>query len=511
MSSTGAPDGGSAAKSLFSSVATSDDGDNAANTAEDSSRSPKMLVDTKNYASQPSDDDEDSDGGSDVSMGSDSDGSGNSDDDKMENVLGLSRLSAVASDMKRGDIWKACYDITVWPFFWIFLTVLLMAEPCICSYSPYEYRNVIRASWIIIALSSFCLLIQIGGKTYVIDEKSIMDKARELHMRQKGTTAGEEEITTSKKWVTMARIMFSGSFVLELFCITIGWVFIFYRPGIAALRCFRAFRVLWFHELPPQILEPLKRMLSAVLGRTLVDLIFKVMKFATVTLSHLGQEMLFLTKKSRGGFILMGILFYIAYVLGATLWVETQDSDLDNEFCATIGSCTYTMIRLTFFDGNGFDFAYSLTENHKILFTVTVMYLCVTSFGIVNGLIGVFGDIFKDDSDRIFETNKAAETKAQMLENEHFQRYNNTSESLVLITLKVAQLEEQNDMLREHLNNIGKALKVDPMPIASSTFKMKNNKSSRTKKHSDVLRSIKGGDKGDATAGGGGTGSHFFY
>ncbi len=129
-----------------------------------------------------------------------------------------------------------------------------------------------------------------------------------------------------------------------------------------------------YHELPSDVLETLKNVLSYGLGRELVDLMFRVMKFATRSLSHLGQEMLFLTKKSRGGFILMFMLFYIAYVLGATMWIETAHSNL-GDFCLTLGSCTYTMIRLTFFDGNGFDFAYSLVEGHPILFGITCLYV----------------------------------------------------------------------------------------------------------------------------------------
>lgn len=224
---------------------------------------------------------------------------------------------------------------------------------------------------------------------------------------------------------------------------------------MATLRCFRAFRILWYHDLPPALLEPLKRALSiffsAFGGRNFVDLFFKVMKFATVTLSHLGQEMIFLTKKSRGGFIIMVLLLYTAYVLGTTLWIETSDSHLDNDFCVTLGSCTYTMLRLTFFDGNGFDFAYSLVHDHPILFTICCLYLCVTSFGLVNGLIGVFGDIFKDDSDRVFETNKDIELVLQKKENEHFKRYNNTAESLVLVQMKLEQIEKRFQQLEELL------------------------------------------------------------
>jgi hypothetical protein len=55
----------------------------------------------------------------------------------------------------------------------------------------------------------------------------------------------------------------------------------------------------------------------------------------------------------------------------------------------------FTMLRLTFFDGDGFDYAFSLASSgqHWLFFTIMV-YLCITSFGILNGLVGLFGSSF---------------------------------------------------------------------------------------------------------------------
>ena len=36
-----------------------------------------------------------------------------------------------------------------------------------------------------------------------------------------------------------------GDHLLEFICLVHGWIFIFNRPGLAVLRCFRLFRVLW--------------------------------------------------------------------------------------------------------------------------------------------------------------------------------------------------------------------------------------------------------------------------
>jgi hypothetical protein len=41
----------------------------------------------------------------------------------------------------------------------------------------------------------------------------------------------------------------SGEYVLSFLSLLNGWVFIFYKPGIASLRCFRVFRLLWFYQI----------------------------------------------------------------------------------------------------------------------------------------------------------------------------------------------------------------------------------------------------------------------
>ena len=95
----------------------------------------------------------------------------------------------------------------------------------------------------------------------------------------------------------------------------------------------------------------------------------------------------------------MAVFFFCAYVIGAALWVESGTS---NNYCATLGECMYTMIRLTLFDGNGFDYAFSLTEHHMFMFYIVMLYMCITSFGILNGLVGLFGHAFKLASEESF-------------------------------------------------------------------------------------------------------------
>jgi hypothetical protein len=139
--------------------------------------------------------------------------------------------------------------------------------------------------------------------------------------------------------------------------------------------------------------------LSPVLGVKFVTRLFKVLKFAIKALSALGNEMFRLTNATRGGMLLMMVFFYSAFVLGTSLWIQTNG---ENEACTSFQSCSYTLMRLTFYDGTGFDFAYSLTGKHRFLFFLVIVYMCLTSFGLLNGLVGIFGTAFAVASDDAF-------------------------------------------------------------------------------------------------------------
>lgn len=106
----------------------------------------------------------------------------------------------------------------------------------------------------------------------------------------------------------------------------------------------------------------------------------------------------------------MMVFFYSAFVLGTSLWIETDGT---NEACMSFQQCSYTLMRLTFYDGTGFDFAYSLTSSHRFLFFLVIVYMCLTSFGILNGLVGIFGTAFAVASDDAFNDSENEEEEEE--------------------------------------------------------------------------------------------------
>jgi len=186
---------------------------------------------------------------------------------------------------------------------------------------------------------------------------------------------------------------------IEIFSFAIGWGLIFQDPAIACLRCFRIFRFVWYSEL-----------YRARKGSIFYPLTF----FCHVVLQYLekiGAELF--TTKSKGGVVVLGFFFYMAYIMGVSFWIKTTNLDLVSpeggptgtlSECDTLPHCFLIMLRLTFWDGSGFDFLKSIMDyGDNGLVTLLVLYMCISAMVLLNGLIGIFSGAFQaateDDSD----------------------------------------------------------------------------------------------------------------
>eukprot|EP01039_Chlorochromonas_danica_P011032 gene11033-12282_t len=259
--------------------------------------------------------------------------------------------------------------------FWLLVAVFTCLEPILCSQKPVRpIIGVATREW------EKIVVIEAMSRLGTINIKNPL-----------------KDFTPLKLLVFFAA---EGEYVLEGVMLLAGWILLFWRPGLATLRCFRVFRILWFYEVEVFRVTTMK-LFSPLLGRDFIIRGFKVLKFAINALTALGNEMFRLTNETRGGLLLIMIFFYSAYVLGAALYVETNG---EYEGCKLgISQCSWTLIRLTFFDGNGLDFAAYLTKKHRILFFIIMVYLCITAFGILNGLVGVFGTALARASHLAFE------------------------------------------------------------------------------------------------------------
>jgi len=186
------------------------------------------------------------------------------------------------------------------------------------------------------------------------------------------------------------RYSFLPEMWIEIFSFVIGWALIFEDPGIACLRCFRVFRFVWYTEF-----------YTAKKG----TLFFPITFFCHLVLQYLeriGKELF--TFSSKGGVVVLGFFFYLAYVMGVSFWLKTGDLLLTSpeggpngtlSECDNLQHCFLIMLRLTFWDGDGFDFVKSLIDaNQKGLVTLLIIYMCLSAMVLLNGLIGIFGGAF---------------------------------------------------------------------------------------------------------------------
>ena len=310
-------------------------------------------------------------------------------------VVGTQQVKNIFEDMRKMKFFRLCYTITSWHIYWLIYTFIIIIEPFLISQNPYRYPGMWRAQQVLLLLSSILFGIQYFGSLYLV--KKMLQEERSGH------------VTHWEMWKTST---LSPPFYLEIACFACGWVFIWQFPGIASLRCFRFLRIFWYYDLPEPILGPVKTFFAYFAGLETVELSLKVMEFASRTLESMGQEMFYLSKKTRGGFILVFIMFFSSYILGVVLFISTEYSedyegmaDVPSEVCYSVPSCMYIMVRLTFFDGDAFNYVYTLVTDHPILFGVVCIYFFLTAIGITNGLIGVFGDIFKEASNNTFANN----------------------------------------------------------------------------------------------------------
>lgn len=273
--------------------------------------------------------------------------------------------------------------------FWVAVGAFSSVEPILCSYRPVGI--IFLAQLAVLTASSILYVIQLVGCASREWDKIVMIQA----MSSSRTIITVQDFTPFKVFIFFSA---EGEYILEFCCLLGGWLTIFIRPGLAVLRCFRVFRLLWFYEVVV-FKTTVEDLFDPVFGAEFVARCFKVLKFSINALTALGNEMFRLTNATRGGLLLMLMFFYSAFVLGTTLWIETNS---ESEFCLTKSGCVYTLMRLTFYDGTGFDFTYSLLRNHTFLFFLCIAYMCVTSFGLLNGLVGIFGTLFQTASDEAF-------------------------------------------------------------------------------------------------------------
>ena len=128
--------------------------------------------------------------------------------------------------------------ITSSGYFWCLVAACAIVEPILCA--SYPEGSILLAQKIVLIVSSVLFVIQLVGVAST-EWESILSMQ----------TGIESDVFTKKvNEMTLFKILVfftaEGEYIWEFTCLAIGWIFIFTRPGIAILRCFRVFRLLWY-------------------------------------------------------------------------------------------------------------------------------------------------------------------------------------------------------------------------------------------------------------------------
>lgn len=123
--------------------------------------------------------------------------------------------------------------------FWLLVAVFTCLEPILCSQKP--IRPVIISQSIVLGISTLLYMIQIIGVATREWEKIVVIEA----MSRLGTINIKNPLKDFTPLKLLVFFAAEGEYVLEGIMLLAGWILLFWRPGLATLRCFRVFRILW--------------------------------------------------------------------------------------------------------------------------------------------------------------------------------------------------------------------------------------------------------------------------
>lgn len=177
-------------------------------------------------------------------------------------------------------------------------------------------------------------------------------------------------------------MVYDGAELLELILLLWGWGFIFERTGVAMLRCFRIFRLIYYFDVAEKHEQHIKKNNEHKDHFQELSTDEKQMKEQRIhyeKLMHVHDsenrgsrflrfphvchiimvyfrklyEELF-TEASRGGLIVISLFFYTTFVFALMFYNETSTlTDVDNPptACGDLSTCYIRLMRLVFYDG----------------------------------------------------------------------------------------------------------------------------------------------------------------
>lgn len=134
---------------------------------------------------------------------------------------------------------RFCQSCTRNYYFWVSVGLFALLEPILCS--RYPTPPLLTGQAFVLAVSTVLYIIQLIGVATREWEKIVIIKAMS-NFHTISITNTMQDFTVLKLLIFFGA---EGEYVLEGAMIFLGWALIYYHPGLATLRCFRVFRILW--------------------------------------------------------------------------------------------------------------------------------------------------------------------------------------------------------------------------------------------------------------------------
>jgi len=193
------------------------------------------------------------------------------------------------------------------------------------------------------------------------------------------------------KWLKVVR----AETWFEFVCLVYGWVLLGSYPVMAPLRYIRILRIFWDFEF--YFCEP---------GSSFYGIATQIVHYLESVAQELGSA-----KATKGGLIVLAMFFYLTYMFATVFLVATADWQNwegipgsnppwwvpgSNAIpCDTLVHCYITLLRMSFYDGNVFDFMTNMANSpYPALFALALLYMCLGGVLLFNGLIGIYGGAF---------------------------------------------------------------------------------------------------------------------
>jgi hypothetical protein len=204
-----------------------------------------------------------------------------------------------------------------------------------------------------------------------------------------GVFATASFLTNDKTFLQRIWQCLDNEVQIEGYLLLYGVISIFAFEDFAPLRCFRVVRIFFFINILQKEND---------VDYYPEDNFFSVMKSCELCYKYLLQvQMELMSENSKGAAVVLMMFFYITFVVSSVAYYA--GSDIEAPACDTASHCFITIMRLSFYDGNGFDYLNgALDAGRWGLFIVLVVHMCGSSMIFLNGLIGIFGDAFSSDA-----------------------------------------------------------------------------------------------------------------